>query len=74
MKIAKQQRIILAVLSIPTIGGMAVYQTIQRNDLDYQTHPVAAILGSIFPAIILAPVLYWRLGRIGRDKRNKKSN
>lgn len=50
-----------------TLGptGAAVYTTVQRNDLDYRTHPVGAILGSTLPAVLVGGILFWASGRWG---------
>lgn len=67
----KRQRVIFTVLLVVMLGGLAAYQTIRRNNLDYQMHPVASVLGSIIPSIVLSPVAYWISGRSGRKKQNK---
>ncbi|MBI1953316.1 MAG: hypothetical protein HYS41_04250 [Candidatus Omnitrophica bacterium] len=76
-KWGKKHRIILTVLFFVTQGGMSVYRTLHDSTyqarLNLQYHPVASILGSIFPALLLSPILYWWSGRFGRGNQ-KKSN
>ena len=60
------ERLAIALVGAAAIGGEAIYSTIVRNDLDYRAHPVAALAGSVAPAIIGGPILYWVLGKWGR--------
>jgi len=57
---------------------MAAYYTVQRNNLDYQVHPVASLIGSIIPGIVIGFICYWYSGRntkIGqRELENKGRN
>lgn len=79
----KGQRVLFTVLLVGVIGGSSAYQAIHRvrqapvNQLDrqmqvdFQYHPVASILGSMFPAIILSPLAYWISGIPNRKKQKK---
>ncbi len=50
-------------------GGVCIYTTVQRNSLDYQVHPVASLLGSIIPGIIVGFVSYgWEVWRARRKQ------
>lgn len=68
---SKLQRVILVVLLGIGIGGMSAYSAIQRNDIYFQAHPIAGFLGSITPAILLMPFMYWISGRIGGVRRGR---
>jgi hypothetical protein len=51
------------------IGAQAAYSTVKRNNRNYQQQPVASILGSVTPSILLSPVAFWMLGRFSRKSR-----
>jgi len=72
---SKRLRIIAAVLYFVVIGGTAAYKTINGIDsdaqrrVDYEAHPIASVSGSVAPSLVIAPFLYWLLGRPWRKKR-----
>ncbi len=48
---------------------MAAFRAAKNNNQDYQEHPVASIVGSVIPSLLVAPVLYWFIGWLLRRKK-----
>lgn len=65
-------QILGTVIWLVTIGGLAAWRTFHPSPDDVQAvvglrlHPVASFLGAIAPALILAPAVFWVLGRMLR--------
>jgi len=73
---SKQYRLITTVLFVIALGGgLATYNVYNNFGGDmqrianYKAHPEAVILGSMVPALLLAPVFYWLIGRWWRIRR-----
>jgi hypothetical protein len=67
----RSKRVITSFLVAVVTGAMAVYNTVNRNDTDYQIHPVVSIFASIIPSVIVGFAYYWFTGwLIGRRQRN----
>jgi hypothetical protein len=64
-------RLIESILIVIGAGGVCVYNTVQRNNIDFQVHPVASILGDIIPGIGFGFIYYWVSGRNARRKQKK---
>ena len=69
-KLIKPFRILSSLVVGGVIAGQAVYRTLhpasydQQASLDLALHPVAAIIGSLIPAIISVPCFYWMSRKI----------
>ena len=48
---------------------MTAYNSAQRNDIDYQTHPIACYLGSLVDGLIGGAVFFWASGWHARRKQ-----
>lgn len=76
----QKQRLILSVCLPAVLAAVSAYNAIQRNDIYYQDHPVASIIGSAIPAIIGGFALYWFTGwrqrrkQSGQDEKTKQQN
>jgi hypothetical protein len=66
----QSQRIVVSLLVALGASGMAAYDTVQRNDVDYQVHPVASLIGSVIPGIIVGFIFYWWIN--WRSQRKSK--
>ncbi len=55
-------------------SSVNIYYTIQRNSIDYQTHPVASIIGSIIPGVIAGFAFYWWDSWRAKRKQKKLSS
>jgi hypothetical protein len=70
----KKKRIILTVSVFVVVAGQAVWSAFHPADwneqakIDLQYHPVARVIGSLIPTMVLLPVFYWFTGRIGRKR------
>jgi len=52
-------------------SGVCIYNTVQRNNIDYQAHPVASIIGSIIPGFLAGFAFYWWKGWRAKRKQKK---
>ena len=67
-------RIINSFVVASAAGCVNIYYTVQRNSIDYQVHPVACLIGSIIPGIIVGFAFYWWDVWRARRKQKKLSS
>src|SRR5262249_19705987 len=60
----KLHQVLFTVVLVACIGAQQVY--FELNSARFEPHPVAAILGRLFPLLVIAPLGYWMLGRMLR--------
>lgn len=65
-------RIIFTMAMVAAIGGRSAYSIIKRDDLDFQSHPIASLLGGFLPAIIGGFLLYWWLTKMSAKNEQPK--
>jgi hypothetical protein len=58
----KRQRIFRTLFGVVVIGGMSTVRTVTRNGLAFQQHPIASVIGSVTPAVLLGIGYYWYTG------------
>jgi len=64
--------ILSALAFILGVGGMRVYDVIQQNNLEYQEHPIASLLGAVAPSIFFGVGAGWLAARaFSRSTRSK---
>ena len=72
-KLSLPVRIAYVVGFVVVIGGMAIRSAIERNDRDYQLHPVASISGSLLPSLLGGAVIFWWSGRGFRWRKQTRT-
>jgi hypothetical protein len=66
----RPQRVITSLVLAIALGALAAYNTIQRNDTDFQIHPIASLFGAIASAILAFLSCYWFIGWL-QSRRQK---
>jgi hypothetical protein len=67
-------RIINSCGLVIAVCSVCIYNTVHHNNLDYQVHPVASIIGTIIPGIIVGFGFYWWAGWRARHKQKKSTS
>jgi hypothetical protein len=68
---SKPIRILTAIFVILALGIMFAYDTIQKNGLAYQAHPVVAVLTDFFGASLSGLIFYFGSGWLAKRRERK---
>ena len=64
----KRHRVIICLAGGVFITALSVVDTVYKNGIDYQQHPVASIIGSSMSGCLLGVAYYWWVGWRARRK------
>ena len=67
-------RILTAILVTLVAGSFCIYDTIQENGPDYQSHPAAAVLGAFWVSPLAGLTFYFVVGLLFKRKATKSDS
>src|ERR1035437_4929829 len=65
------QRIFVSILVTIAVGIMSAFSAVQKNNRDYQEHPVACLIGSVIVSPLAGIIVYWSSGWLVGHKRKE---